>query len=978
MMETVPKRVSSGHLVGRTPELAVGRASLSRILDDGSDDSLHILLISGEAGIGKSRLLDVLLDLARDAGAVTACGRCVDHGSEVRPLTAVTEIMAELGSLTAPSDPGTPGGDATSADAVSSATPAEALARLFDQTRSWLRTLSERGPLVVAVEDLHWADRTTRDLLVELVRTRGLGRVLLIGTYRSDELHRRHPLLPLLADLERATRPERIELSPLAEPEVVELAASIRDRAIDQERGRELARRSGGNPFYVEELLAVDDDTEGLPAGIRLVILARSQRLTPDALACLQAAATLAPPIDPTVLQATTGLDTGRYRSAVDVACRERFLIEHRAGFGFRHELVREVFLDELLPGERSTLFGRAARALEAHRPDRLGEIARLHVNASQLPEALEALVRAAESAGAIGAPAEASEHYGRAIDLWDRVDGPADRAGISRLQLLRRAAEVADLARDFDVAVELARRAATEAREQGDPFEEGAALLDLSGYLWNASAPGMHDAIERAMAVLPREPATVERARLETREAMTRAFAGEQLDADRALRAAADMAAQLRERGVELTARAHIGYRTARLGDDEAIQNLADHLHSAWSIDDGPAGTVISINLTHVLVALGRFQEVADLHDQGAAFAERHGFGSTRGIVFAGNVLQALQALGRWDDAEAIMGDIARRLGPDSMHRWASAFLGWTQIQIDRGRYDDVASSYRRALEMWETGYYGGDQLVVGSGLIELAAAGSIDPIGPGTVEAWLDESATEDAPVAAQLVATAARHLVPPPTSIDHAPVLEAVRRWIDRLERARGEFVRVPPVLDAWLDQARTEVAEVSGEPVPDRWARLAAVWDGLGCRFLAAAATYRHADALLRAGGGRAAGERQRATRLLSGALHIASDLAAEPLRRDIEDLARRARLRLDDAADGPPAPVEPPPFGLTSREIQVLGLVNDGRSNGEIGAALFISTKTASVHVSNILRKLGAANRIEAAAIARRQHLLDHG
>jgi DNA-binding NarL/FixJ family response regulator len=167
----------------------------------------------------------------------------------------------------------------------------------------------------------------------------------------------------------------------------------------------------------------------------------------------------------------------------------------------------------------------------------------------------------------------------------------------------------------------------------------------------------------------------------------------------------------------------------------------------------------------------------------------------------------------------------------------------------------------------------------------------------------------------------------------------------------------------------------VVEATGQPVPERWADLAASWDGLGCSFLAAEARYRHADALLRAGGGRSAAERSRATRLLSDALRVASDLAAEPLRRDIEDLIQRARLRLDDAPGSSPAPAEPSPFGLTGREIQVLGLVNEGRSNGEIGAALFISTKTASVHVSNILRKLGAANRIEAAAIARRQHLL---
>jgi DNA-binding CsgD family transcriptional regulator/tetratricopeptide (TPR) repeat protein len=960
-MDGVARRVSSGQLVGRTDDLARGEAAIRRVLEGGSDRQAQLLLIAGEAGIGKSRLLDALLDRAREGGAVTACGRCLEHGGEIRPLIAVTEILAELGQAEQ-------GGASTMA-------PAEALARLFDHARTSLRALSARCPVVVAIEDLHWSDRTTRGLLTELVRTRGLGRVLLIGTYRSDELHRRHPLLPLLADLEHAARPERIDLTPLAETEVVELAAAILDRAIGEEQGRELFRRSGGNPFYAEELLAVDD-TERIPAGVRHVILARSRSLVPDALTCLQAASALASPIDPNVLEATAGLETTRHRLAVDALCRERFLVDHPDGFGFRHELVREVFIDGLLPGERAELFARAARALEQHRPERRGEIARLHVNAGQLPEALGASVRAAAAASAIGASAEASEHYGRAIDVWDRVDDAAGRAGMSHLQLLRKAAEVADLARDFDVAVELARRAIDEAVRAGDPFEEGAALLDLSGYLWNASAPGMDEAIERALAVLPREPLTVERVRLEVRSAMFREFTGERTEADRALETAADMAAQLGERGVEATARAHAGYWRALLGDDHAIRNLADGLRLARSIDDGPAGTVIAINLSHALINLGRFRETAELYDEGVAFAERHGQADTRGIVFEGNVLNALEALGRWEEAGAVMDHIGRRLSPETMHRWASAFLGWTQIQIHRGQYADVVASYHRGLEMWRTGYYGGDQLPAGSGLIELAAAGAVDPVEPGTVELWLDDLHPGQASLGARLVATAARHLIPPATSSEHGRMIETVRGWIGRIRRTAADYFEVPQVLDAWLDAAEAELAEAAGKPVPDRWAHLVAVWDEVGCRFFAATARYRQADALLRAGGGRLAGDREDATRLLEAAGRTAAELGAEPLRRDIADLTRRARLRLgDESAETAPARIASSPFALTDRELDVLRLVNDGRSNGEIGAELFISTKTASVHVSNILRKLGASNRIEAAAIARRHQLL---
>ncbi len=952
--------MSSSQLVGRAAELTVGEAALRRALDGDPEQATPVLFVAGEAGIGKSRLLEVLLDRARQADAVTACGRCLEHGGEIRPLAAMSEILADLGEEVD----------------TSTLAPAEALARLFDRARTSLRTASARGAVVVAVEDLHWSDRTTRTLLAELVRTRGLGRMLLIGTYRSDELHRRHPLLPFLADLEHAVRPERIDLVPLDEAEVVELGSAILDRPIGAGRGRELARRSGGNPFYAEELLAVDVSTR-IPAGVSHVILARSRSLEPDALACLQAASVLAPPIYPAALQITSGLATLRYRRAVDVLCRERFLIDDEVGFRFRHELVREVFLDGLLPGERAELFARAAQALEEHRPERRGEIARLYANAAQLPQALAAAVQAAAAAGSIGASAEAVEHYGRAIDLWDRVDGPAGRTGVSHLRLLRSAAQAADLARDFDVAVELATRAVDEARAAGDPFEEGGALLELSGYLWDASAPGMHEAIERAMAVLPSEPLTVERIRLEVRSAMNRAFAGDGAAADLALAAAAQRAAELDERGVEATARAHVGYGRVLLGDEQALRNLTDGLHVAQSIDDGTAGTLIAINLTHALVSLGRFRDAAELYDDGVAFNERHGYADTRGILFQGNVLDALEALGWWEAAAGVMDDIGRRLSPETMHRWASAFLGWTQIQIHRGHYAEAASTYRRGLEMWQTGYYSGDQLPAGSGLIELAAAGVIEPIDPAAVEMWLDELQPDQASLDARLVATAARHLVPPVTSAEHSRTLDMIIGWIARLRRMRAEFVQVPPVLDAWLSQADAEVAEADGDMGADRWAGQVTAWAHLECEYLAGYARFRQADALLRTGGGRSAGDRATATGLLRMAWRTASALGADPLCRDVQDLARRARLRIEeDNANSVPAPTEPSPFGLTARELEVLRLVNDGRSNGEIGTKLFINTKTASVHVSNILQRLGASNRIEAAAIARRHRLVD--
>ena len=387
------------------------------------------------------------------------CGRCVQHGGEIRPLNAIAEILIEIEAVGAAVGVTL---DPELAPLVTGTRSIEPTAlsqwpvRLDDHIRSLLHNIAARQPLVVAMEDLHWADQTTRGVLASLLRARGLERVLLVGTYRSDELHRRHPLLALLAEIERTVRCERIDLTPLRDGDIIELATVILGEQVTDAIRRDLSRRCGGNPFYAEEVLAAGIDGEQLPAGVRHVVLARSQSLGLDAIRCLEAAATLAAPVDPIVLRATTELDGERHHAAVDELCRERFLIASPTGFEFRHDLVREVFLDDLLPGERTSLFARAASALERHRPEHLGEIARLRVSAAQLPEALRTSIVAAEAAETIGAMAEASEHYARALDIWHRVDEPAGCASCTHLQLLRRAARAADLARNFDQAVEL------------------------------------------------------------------------------------------------------------------------------------------------------------------------------------------------------------------------------------------------------------------------------------------------------------------------------------------------------------------------------------------------------------------------------------------------------------------------------------------------------------------------------------------
>ncbi|QQS24236.1 MAG: AAA family ATPase [Actinomycetota bacterium] len=969
------RRVSSDRLVGRGEEMRVGRLTVDALLASDPARRTPLLLITGEAGIGKSRLLEEVLEDARGRGVLAVLGRCLEHGGEVRPLNAVAEILAELVPIAASLGVSV---DPELAPLVSGARAGETTAlsqrpALLDgQVRTLLRDVSERQPLAVAIEDLHWADQTTRELLVSLLRARGLERVLLVATYRNDELHRRHPLLPLLAEIERSVRCERIDLTPLPESEVTELARAIVGDQVTEAAGRELSRRCGGNPFYAEEILAAGAGGAGLSAGLRHVVLARSQALGADAARCLQAASTLAAPIDAAVLRSTLDLDDERYLTALDELFRERFLVDTPSGLRFRHDLVREVFLDELLPGERTALFARAADALDRHQPRRLGEIARLRHAAVQLDEALRASMAAAESAEAIGAMAEASECYRRALDIWHRVERAAEITSCSHKQLLRRAARAADKSRDFDQAVELARMAADAAAQGDDPYDEGAILYELAQYMWNASAPGLDDVIDRALAVLPVDPPSVERARMEIRRANRLRLRGEVGEAAVLLRRAANAGRLLGDAGVEADARSTLVYEAAVFGDEHALAEVYASWDLALSHDVGDIAAKIAVNLTNALVFMGRYAECAEVCERGVGIAERHGLMALHGLLTQGNGLQALEPLGRWEHAERVVDDITRRHGAESVHRWASALVGWQQIEVNRGDYSSAARGYLRGFELQSSGYYAGDLAQLGAGLIEVAAAGEAPPVSIDVVDQWVHAIEATEASWTARLVAVAARHLVPPLSAPDHQRAVEAVQGWIDHVQRtADDHYVSAPPVLHAWLDQARAELAAARREPSPVSWSDLASRWDGLACPFFAADARYRAADALLTTTGGRVAGDRATAAALLGESIRTAERLGAQPLLHEATDLARRARLVLpSDDAQHEEVGTELP-FGLTARELEVLRLVADGRSNGEIGEQLFVSRKTASVHVSNILRKLGAANRIEAAAIFRR-------
>ena len=313
----VPRRVSSETFVGRTAELGL----LEGVLERAAAGRPAFAFVGGESGVGKTRLLREFEARARALDARVLLGQCLELGgaqipyaplvAALRPLArgldaaeserlpeatrnALAELLPELG------------GAETRADEELKARQG----RLFEAILALLERLGRGGPVLLAIEDLHWADGSTRDFITFLVRSAREERLCLVVTYRSDELHRRHPLRPLLAELERATGVERITLERFDRGELDEQLAGILLQAAPEALAQRLFDRSQGNPLFTEELLAATEDGDGwmLPETLRDVLLARVERLAPATQAVVRATAVLDRPITHGLLEAVSGL----------------------------------------------------------------------------------------------------------------------------------------------------------------------------------------------------------------------------------------------------------------------------------------------------------------------------------------------------------------------------------------------------------------------------------------------------------------------------------------------------------------------------------------------------------------------------------------------------------------------------------------------------------------------------------------------
>ena len=978
-------RMTSARFVGRAAELA----ELQAALRDAAERRPSLALVGGESGVGKSRLADELKRHARDAGARVLSGDCVELGDDELPyaplLSALRPLVREgdpaLDALAPPFraalDDILPG--------LGSAAPAGGAtqSRVFEALLSLFESLAEEEPVLLVVEDLHWADSSTRSFIGFLARTICNERILVVGTYRSDELHRRHPLRPVLAELASDPYARLLELPRFTPEELAEqLEGILADRPAPDLVER-LYSRSEGNALYAEEILAAGLDGRGsLPPTLRDALMLRVERLSPRPQELLRWIA-CQPSADHELVEAVAGLEPAELRAALREAVASQIVVTvGDDSYAFRHALLREVVYDDLLPGERTELHSALARALD-ERIER-GE-AGAHITAQAAhhwaaagdqPQALRAAVRAALAAERLNAFGEAQALFERALGLWDRVDDPERLADLGEVELLRRAATAADQAGDPTRQEALLRRALSQVDEVADPGRAALIRERLSQSLWSQHRQDESlDALKEALDLLPEDRPSPERAKLLAQFSRRRMLQSRFAEAAEVAREAIAVARVAGHREAEAIALNSLG---TSLGDRGEVDAGVEHLRESLAIardeglemEEGGAW----INIADVLHLAGRTEEALETARSGLESAHTRDWRTTDWLRLVTSEYSF--HLGDWDEAATLIPAASRRHTGGTLLLWQTCRA---QLALGRGdtetAEDAIAILREATADLVEPQFVGTSaalfaELLVRRGDIEQARAAIDDAIDR-------IEFCSEDVPRMALLAAVGVRVEGDAGEAARDRRDEEAVEAARERagalLERARATAESGWRTEAAQLAWAEAEHARAHGAPSTEPWAAAAEAWDELSRPYLAAYSRWREAEALM------AERDRDGAARAASAALAGARRLGSAWLVEEIESLAARARLNLGEVG-GAPAKASSPaededPFGLTARERDVLALVAGGATNREIGERLHMAEKTASVHVSRILAKLNVRSRTEAAAVAHRQGLV---
>ena len=898
IIEGMASRVSSPFLIGRSIEVDRLRAALQLARERRSSATL----VAGEAGVGKTRLVTEFADLARADGAEVLLGGCIVLGDGALPYAPVVEALrglvrrvpadeldallgqgrSELARLLPDLGP-------AADEQVSGLSVGSAQGRLFELLLAVLERLAARTPVVFIVEDLQWSDRSTRDLLGFLVRNLRESAVMLVLTYRSDELHRRHPLLPFLAEIGRAGSVDRLELTPFDRTDMAEQLRAIAGHDVDTALIESIHARSGGNAFFAEELLvaAGEDGRSELPSTLRDVLLARVADLAEGTQEFLRVASAAGQRVDPALLAAAAAMDEAALYEALRESVGRQVLVpDPTAGierYAFRHALVQEAVYDDLLPGERTRLHAAFAQTLETRSGGDASHAAELAYHwfaAHDLPRALESAVVAGTVAEAGFAFPEALAQYERAIDLWDHVPDAAARAGLDRIDLLAALAGVARF-HEPSRAVAQIQAAIRLVAEATDPVRRGLLHERLGRYAWIAGQGELaKQAYVTAMRLIPPEPPTEARARAVAGLAQILMLGGHfdesSVLADEALALARAVGARdieghaMNTRGVD---RGVSGDLERGLADLAAALTIAEELAIVDDIGRAHANSV------WILEGAGRLDEAIALAEVGIAAAGRLGSMRFFGSHMLCNAGDDLYRLGRWDESDraAERAEAACPLGINEI--LLHELMG--RLAMARGRYEEAAGLLQPLAPLAERA-------------VDIQFVG---PVRASLAELALWQGRPDDA--AAQVAAAIRLVDFTPEVKIGevyalglraHADAAErararrspeqvarAVQAGEELLEAMRGRHADVlarrpafEQLSEAWVRLCEAETKRLHRRADPDAWIACVESWERLRRPYVVAYARWREAEARLAS-----RGERGLAAAALRAALETAA-------------------------------------------------------------------------------------------------------
>jgi DNA-binding CsgD family transcriptional regulator len=944
------------------------------------------VLVGGEAGIGKTRLVTEFGGEVSAQGARVAVGSCPPVAPGLVPFAPVAEVLRELGG------PVTEDLTRSHAEAITrlleseipvgcSVMPGEGeRARLLGALRAVLERECGRKPLMVVFEDLQWADASTREVVAFLGSQPPRGQVMFVGTYRDDQRPEGPGVWGLVDQLYRLGS-RRLDLPRLGRAELAGLLTGLIGHRPDDAMVEAVFSRSEGNPFLAEELVATDALSGTLPEGLRNLLLARTLDLPEASRQVVGLAAVAGVAVDHDLLEqawlATYGQDTalaGALRRAA--AAGVLIGVAGQRRYAFRHALVREAVYDDLLPGDRSRWHRELAGCLAGAQSTggagyaaRAALVAHHWLAAGDRVAALAASVNAGRAAEQTFAFGEASRYYGVAAGLWQEPGSAlAGTSSWSLSELYERAAHMSYLSGDPERAIDEVSRAIELADSRHERTRVGLMHERRGRYGWSAGRPhaaNLRD-LTTAVDLVPDEPTS---ARARVLAAMGQGLMqGHRFHEAIAVTEQALTVARAAGSPPEVVANAlsTLSVSRAYTGDVTIGIGLAEEsVRVAAGVPHGEVLHRARINLSCVLM-LEDLHRAAQVARDGAEVAKREGLASTYGNFLIGNAAVSMVWLGEWAQAEALIGQAVTSPVTEPV-AMGNLLISRVVLAAWRGDRNAVDRELAQIDAILARGGHADMRSRLAVGAAEAATWRRAYAAARRYVMAAVDaDASTDDLDMRPHVAAIGLRLAVEWPAS---EPATEPERQEFiaHMLALAAGPEAQHPPGRQgrAYLRTAEAEASRLAGPGDPAMWRAAVQAWDQIPAPHRAGYARLRLAEALLGS-----SGQRQQAQAELAAAKEVATRLGAAALAEEVEHLATRARLR--PVVTG--APGQPGLFGLTQRERDVLGLVCAGCTNRQIAAQLFISPKTAGLHVSHILAKLSVTTRGEAAAIAHRTGL----